>query len=328
MDNPKKATDLRYLDSRFKGPAIQEELHISPDSMQKNYFETTIQYISGKINLSIQKFKEATNSNRKGVQKRLFMNAFREFGAALHPLEDFYSHSNWMELSLIELGYTTVFPLVGDKSGFACSNAIGYCYPLITGTGTQGMIDHQINLLSLIQRTIASKIITVNNKLRKRDLSHDHYKRISIEFAHLNESSVMVKSILLSLLGKAGERKRDLVQEYSGDFEDDSFTDPAHSSVNKDYNSNPLHIPSSKCAINAVSIVAREMLLAWHGEIAADRVVDVVRGFIRHTYLMRTSGSYVWESLSPFVADWARENGDLIDRLDKDRVLKGTRDFS
>jgi len=37
---------------------------------------------------------------------------FRHFGAALHVLEDFFAHSNFVELVLIKIGFTDVFPWV------------------------------------------------------------------------------------------------------------------------------------------------------------------------------------------------------------------------
>lgn len=63
--------------------------------------------------------------------------ALRLLGQGLHTLEDFGAHTNYVELSLLELGNRDVFPLVGRNTQI---NVKGKrVWPLVTGTF--GMVD-------------------------------------------------------------------------------------------------------------------------------------------------------------------------------------------
>jgi hypothetical protein len=60
--------------------------------------------------------------------------ALRLLGTGLHCLEDYAAHSNYTELSLIELGETEVFPHVGRNTKLEVEGASDYVYPIVTGT--------------------------------------------------------------------------------------------------------------------------------------------------------------------------------------------------
>lgn len=60
--------------------------------------------------------------------------ALRLLGTGLHCLEDYAAHSNYTELSLIELGETEVFPHVGCNTRLEVGGARDYIYPVVTGT--------------------------------------------------------------------------------------------------------------------------------------------------------------------------------------------------
>ena len=58
--------------------------------------------------------------------------ALRLLGQALHTLEDLPAHSNWVELALIEMGYSAVFAHVGSNTAIHLGGK--RIWPLITGT--------------------------------------------------------------------------------------------------------------------------------------------------------------------------------------------------
>jgi len=60
--------------------------------------------------------------------------ALRLLGTGLHCLEDYAAHSNYTELSLIELGETDVFPHVGRNVMLDIEGARDPVYPIVTGT--------------------------------------------------------------------------------------------------------------------------------------------------------------------------------------------------
>jgi hypothetical protein len=45
---------------------------------------------------------------------------------------DFYAHSNYVELALIELGERDVFPHVGSSTQIRLQGARGQVYPIVT----------------------------------------------------------------------------------------------------------------------------------------------------------------------------------------------------
>lgn len=60
--------------------------------------------------------------------------ALRLLGTGLHCLEDYAAHSNYTELSLIELGERDVFPHVGSSTMLEISDVRESVYPIVTGT--------------------------------------------------------------------------------------------------------------------------------------------------------------------------------------------------
>lgn len=60
--------------------------------------------------------------------------ALRLLGTGLHCLEDYAAHSNYTELSLLELGERDVFPHVGRNTKVQIRGARNPVYPIVTGT--------------------------------------------------------------------------------------------------------------------------------------------------------------------------------------------------
>jgi hypothetical protein len=63
-----------------------------------------------------------------------FYEALRLLGTGLHCLEDYAAHSNYTELTLIEMGENDVFPHVGRNTRFELPGAQDHVYPVVTGT--------------------------------------------------------------------------------------------------------------------------------------------------------------------------------------------------
>lgn len=137
IDNPKDYADnrdARQLDPRLRGPVEPGELLVDPRTGLKNYianeqggWTTSSRYIRDSLLRAIELGRQApTNVER--------YEALRLLGQALHCLEDFPSHSNWVELALIELGYTQVFPHVGRNTQITILGSGKLVWPLVTGT--------------------------------------------------------------------------------------------------------------------------------------------------------------------------------------------------
>lgn len=72
-----------------------EDIRLYEDDFDR---PSSLTYLKEQLKLACQKGK-----NREGL---------RHFGAALHVLEDYFAHSNFVEICLIKNGYTDVFPWV------------------------------------------------------------------------------------------------------------------------------------------------------------------------------------------------------------------------
>jgi len=100
---------------------------------ERGNWATSIGYVKYSLTRSIhfgRLFKHGAHGS--GGQETDLFEAFRCLGQALHCLEDFGAHSNYVELSLIELGYDNVFPHVGLNTKINLHGK--QIYPLVTGT--------------------------------------------------------------------------------------------------------------------------------------------------------------------------------------------------
>ncbi|CAJ2512282.1 Uu.00g052970.m01.CDS01 [Anthostomella pinea] len=143
IDNPAGyQDDAKEVDERLRGPVDPRELELDSDTGMKNYiansgqaWRTSADYVREQLRACIELGRKKKNP---GAKKESYIH----LGAALHTLEDFSAHSNFVELCLRELGEESVFPFVGD----ACRVKVPGMFrggrkvaPLVTGTF--GMLD-------------------------------------------------------------------------------------------------------------------------------------------------------------------------------------------
>lgn len=143
IDNPAGyVDDAKKVDERLRGPVDPKELEFDPKTGMKNYiansgqgWATSADYIREQLSKSIERGRIKQNA---GAKKESFIH----LGAALHTLEDFAAHSNFIELCLHELGEDQVFAFVGDACRVeAPRRRLRHktVAPLVTGTF--GMLD-------------------------------------------------------------------------------------------------------------------------------------------------------------------------------------------
>ncbi|KAK2744020.1 hypothetical protein FQN57_004473 [Myotisia sp. PD_48] len=141
IDNPlgyADGEDARRYDRRLRGPVDKRrELEIDPRSGLKNYIgsedigiNTSSGYIRDVLGRCIQYGRQYARSGNKAD----LHEALRLLGSGLHCLEDYAAHSNYTELSLIELGERDVFPHVGRNVMIQLPGTQGPVYPIVTGT--------------------------------------------------------------------------------------------------------------------------------------------------------------------------------------------------
>ncbi|KAL4801885.1 heterokaryon incompatibility protein Het-C-domain-containing protein [Aspergillus unguis] len=141
IDNPlgyAEGEDARDYDRRLRGPVDEErELGIDPRTGLKNYIANEHIDIATSAALVRRLFRRSVELGREYARSRneeALHEALRLLGTGLHCLEDYAAHSNYVELSLIELGESEVFPHVGRDTQVHIEGVSHPVYPIVTGT--------------------------------------------------------------------------------------------------------------------------------------------------------------------------------------------------
>ncbi|KAG6097844.1 hypothetical protein E4U30_000258 [Claviceps sp. LM220 group G6] len=145
IDNPRGYHgNAKDVDKRLRGPVDPRELEFDPKSGMKNYiansshgWDTSADYVRRQLELCIELGRRGRRGDHS-AQKESFIH----LGAALHTLEDFAAHSNYIELCLLKMGEKEIFPYVGDKCRVRLPSRVRrrrQVAPLVTGTF--GMLD-------------------------------------------------------------------------------------------------------------------------------------------------------------------------------------------
>lgn len=139
IDNPKgygEGQDPRQFYPGLRPPVDPRELQIDPQTGMKAYiameghgWDTSKACIRRTIERCIHHGRLHRSTGRTEDE----YEAYRLLGQAMHTLEDFPAHSNFCELALIKLGYTHVFPHVGQNARIKAPNG-AMVPPLVTGT--------------------------------------------------------------------------------------------------------------------------------------------------------------------------------------------------
>jgi hypothetical protein len=142
IDNPRGYdSNAKEIDTRLRGPVDPEELEFDPKTGMKNYiansgkgWDTAADYIRRQLLECIELGRKG-KAGDPGAAKESFIH----LGAALHTLEDFAAHSNFIELCLHDMGEESVFLFVGDECRVSVPNSNRKVAPIVTGTF--GMLD-------------------------------------------------------------------------------------------------------------------------------------------------------------------------------------------
>ncbi|KAK9466960.1 heterokaryon incompatibility protein Het-C-domain-containing protein [Lipomyces arxii] len=237
IDNPKDYADnkdARQYDSRLRGPVQNVELEIDPQTGMKNYianerggWDTSTMFVRYSLERSIH-FGRLYKSNGREEDR---YESFRLLGQALHCLEDFSAHSNYIELTLLEFGNTNVFPHVGSQ---AAINLQGKrVYPLVTGTF--GSLDFLHSLLGEAQDHLSqTEVDDLDQSLRKGQDSKDSSSLLK---SLLEKVPISIPAVNLSSDGSSGYRGTNSYGTSSRGF-DDAYPGAYYSQQYSQYSQN------------------------------------------------------------------------------------------
>ncbi|KAK8143716.1 hypothetical protein G3M48_006838 [Beauveria asiatica] len=141
IDNPKNYADnvdARDYYDRLRGPVDEEaELSIDERNGMKRYIAsesdnimTSAKHVRNLFTRCIELGRRYKDNQNKADRNE----ALRLMGTGLHCLEDFFAHSNYTELALIEMGERDVFPHCGTNTKIQLEGANDSVYPIVTGT--------------------------------------------------------------------------------------------------------------------------------------------------------------------------------------------------
>lgn len=258
----------------------------------------------------------------------------RLFGEALHILEDYLAHSNFVELSLKKQGHDEVLvwtPRVDSREEST------HKWPVITGMfSSLDVLGSVIEPLTEIlfptsdsQETLApgerqahEKAILILLDDGEHSAALAMYKlyleaRAKIEsnwlYSLLNKATKPVQSLKYALnkvkkplLKLAGDQIANLQIYLSQDPNTDPNTFATHSQLSKDHDTHPFHTLAVELASYAVSLVGQAMYDQWQGKEGAQDPAKVARKLIRHPY------DCDWQEI--IVRQWAQENPGKVEQ--------------
>ncbi|MFY0573397.1 HET-C-related protein [Cystobacter fuscus] len=238
---------------------------------------------------------------------------YRHFGHALHTLEDFFSHTNFVELMLIHLGAWVEpwVPAQGAKAGDASS------LPLTSGQfgGLDTLASLTLGIAESMQKvseciagemTSATKtaliILEDQGYTGVRDMMGGMLGRLhKLEKAYPTIATLSCETVGMVLrsakasMGSIIHFVASLIDDAQTAFlSNPASTNPTHTQLAKDHDDHPLHALAANPAAGAVLDVGKAIQKAWSGEATADDVVLTASRHFLHPAQIDPHGNAGW----------------------------------
>jgi hypothetical protein len=307
----------------LKGDPI---LEVDYDTSKKKYVQRSTDAMKARMVRSFE-LREHGSPDDNNV-----INGMREFGAALHILEDYFAHSNFVELSLIKAGHTNVLPWTTPAD---CKAGL----PVVTGKfgGTDVIASLAAPVAKILfkpedlvfkptvegERTEQDRIIQImlsehanptyleafESYLKFRDawasMPGSRYLELAswamaLPAQPLKNAYAQVMTDFITLLGNSVGESQSLME---GDPNTDPTIEVTHSQLAKDHAEHPLHDLAARLAKEAVGQVTQATLARWLNEPTEDPV-ELAASFLCHPQ------DSTWQDA--IVERWALENPELV----------------
>ena len=342
IDNP-KVTGSNPLDPQTRDPDFEPLVLPGDPLLEVDYRSSMKRYIHRSRDNMRNELRTAMRERRTGP-------GLQGLGAALHVLEDFFAHSNFVELSLIKLGYKEVLPWTSKAD---CEQGL----PLVTGmfSGPDVIASLAYPVAKAIapikawefkrsdvgQRSDTEKMLLIllgeheredwlalyEKYLAARDEWRKYPWTAAIErlFWSKNAPLMLVENaygaIFQGVLKLVGNAVDDFQTALGEDPNTSGSTDPSHSQLAKDHAEHPLHELAATLAQEAVMKVAKAMVDHWDPKFDADPS-EVASTYFVHAYDTQ------WQD--EIVARWAEQNPKAIHRAglksELDQINKNMRE--
>jgi len=329
IDNPttldRNAFDPRSIDTDFTALVFPEDKlnAVLPKRSMKRYIRRPIAYM----------IKQLEAAKKEGMTAK----GMRQFGEALHVLEDYFAHSNFVELCLRKIGHTEVLPWTTRIESREMSR---HEWPVITGMfgaldivgsvtaplaellyrndtstglkpGERSDFDNVMLILLKDEDPLLVNAYELYLKARDNVIKNGIYqwlnqvtRAIELPSKAIEHASNLLKKPLLKW---AGDHIATLQTQLDGDPNNDANVLATHSQLAKDHDTHPFHALAVLLAAFAVRQVGQAMFNHWmnlgpeHGDprILAER-------FIVHP------NDTDW--FTQIVENWARANPDKVEQ--------------
>ncbi len=334
IDNPHGIEDKTSDDKDFRKKCTDVEVAIDPTTGMLNYianrkgsWATSAAYIEQELCAAA-----SLGNTPEGL---------RRLGHALHTLEDFYAHSNFVELLLIKLGYSQVYPWAHKKYLAPTSR-----YPLVTGKF--GSNDIQVSLAYVLnedltaksdkkyvagERSTSAKILLIllkdipPEKLdRKYVTMYETYLKTMESFSRenprigkaLDDISKFLSALPNSILAsRAKNHATDVTKSQQEFLKNPAFLHPTHSQLAKDHDDHPLHVLAATLAMWAIRDVGCVMSEVWKKQRNRDDVIREALKYMVHPEDIQDTISDRRSWIFKPTHQWAKANPKKIQLLQK-----------
>ncbi|MDB6144049.1 MAG: hypothetical protein JWP80_3093 [Pseudomonas sp.] len=325
IDNP-KVTNPQPADPTSRDADFEPWILPGDPLLQVDFDTSSKRYIQRSVESMQRELKIAAEEGR-------WFGGLRSFGSALHVLEDFFAHSNFVELSLIKQGHVGVLPWTSKADCL-------WGLPLVTGMfGASDVIaslaapvgelvfaiddmafkptkagfrsdNDKIILILLREHQNPQHLETFEAFLQVRDawanIPGSEYVEMLrwLTGAPARLLGNALSTVMQGMLKTLGNRVDDAQTRFD-DPNTSGSTDPSHSQLSKDHAEHPLHRLAAILAKEAVIRTTQAMLDHWAGDPDADPLA-VAKAFFVHPM------DSTWQDA--IVADWAKNNPDFVRR--------------
>ncbi|MEJ7806460.1 MAG: HET-C-related protein [Telluria sp.] len=320
--------DARTIDPGFEAPPTAAYVAVDPATKMKRYIANSKQYMMSEI--------------RKAAELGRTNDGFRHFGAGLHVLEDYFAHSNFIEISLIKLGYNKVLPWTRHIPGTKI-------YPVVTGMFTtedvvasiSGILADAFFKVQWEYESYKPGVVLPSDEIAliildeasDQELSKAHLgdratlkasyewwmqtrdkinaipgvdkgkKVLHYTFGAIGNAHNTVINPLIHANGRGVSDAQVLAKGYPGT---NNSTDPSHSQLAKDHDVHALHAIAANLSKAVVKGVGELMRRRWEGDVKADPAA-LAGSFLVHPL----DCNWQDERLSK----WAKANPAKLERL-------------
>lgn len=269
---------------------------------------------------------------RLAVRARKTSEGYRLLGNGLHTLEDFFSHSNFVEVALVHVG-AWVEPWVPARHGPKTASRE---LPITTGkfggldtaaSLSLGLAEHLLKEAECIagKPSATSEIVLIlleDYKYKKtRAVAGgllSGYRALEKKYPQaatlVCEVTAEVVRFFASGIGGSVRALGNVIDDAQTAFlEDPKSNDPTHSQLAKDHDDHPLHALAAELAKGAVLDVGKKIQQAWTGQATAEEVVATAARYFVHPAHISAGGGNAW--VLDRVRAWVPGHGRLIARL-------------